>query len=408
MGFSGSDIVKIQEVPRLPTKRLRSVPRSTGRIPALDGVRGFAISLVLCWHGFFSGTSVTLNLPQTAHLDRIGRLTWSGVDLFFVLSGFLIGGILLDTRATERYYSTFYARRAYRILPLYVAVVLLALSLSAWAHGHGLSDFWARNDIPRWYYPMFIQNLWMARHGIFGSYTLGLTWSLAIEEQFYLTLPFIVRHVSRLRLWWIIGGMIVGAPLLRVVLVQSFAKGSFASYVLMPCRADALGLGIAAALVWRSPDAWVKICQQRLYLYAALSALIITVFFVLSSSFVPFSREAFGLEYSLLALLYFVLLLGVLVSKTMSKAFSVKALRYMGTIAYGLYLLHFPIMAAVHDMVAGMHPRRSLWIAPVTALCGIGLAILVAGLSWEHFEKPLLARGRRHSYERQLVERVEP
>jgi peptidoglycan/LPS O-acetylase OafA/YrhL len=115
----------------LPTASLTangSDRRVLVRIPALDGIRGTAICLVLLWHGFF--TALT-NLPNHSHVARLvalGRFTWSGVDLFFVLSGFLIGGILLDTAGAEHYFAPFYIRRVHRILPLYVVVMILAFS----------------------------------------------------------------------------------------------------------------------------------------------------------------------------------------------------------------------------------------------------------------------------------------
>src|SRR5712691_8951390 len=93
---------------------------SRGRIPVLDGLRGIAILLVLLWHGFFS---IPFKSKVLLRLAAIGKLSWSGVDLFFVLSGFLIGGILLDAKDSPRYFQTFYARRAYRILPLYTVAL---------------------------------------------------------------------------------------------------------------------------------------------------------------------------------------------------------------------------------------------------------------------------------------------
>jgi len=98
------------------------------RIPALDGIRGTAIALVLLWHGFFSQITSLPNHPHLAHIVALGRFTWSGVDLFFVLSGFLIGGILIDAVGREHYFGRFYIRRAHRILPLYAFVLIFASS----------------------------------------------------------------------------------------------------------------------------------------------------------------------------------------------------------------------------------------------------------------------------------------
>jgi peptidoglycan/LPS O-acetylase OafA/YrhL len=125
-----------------------------------------------------------------------GQLSWSGVDLFFVLSGFLIGGILLDARSSPRYFQTFYLRRAYRILPLYFLVIGLSLlphllaqfSVARAAHTTPLPLPWLS-------YATFTQNFWMAYLGVFGPSGMGITWSLAIEEQFYLSIPLLIRNV---------------------------------------------------------------------------------------------------------------------------------------------------------------------------------------------------------------------
>jgi len=166
-----------------------------GRIPALDGLRGVAILLVLLWHGLFE---MNANSRVLSGLLALGKLSWSGVDLFFVLSGFLIGGILLDAKDSPHYFTTFYIRRAYRILPLYFAVIGVAYSI-----GHLSTDFgWLGADlatmkIPWASYPTFTQNLWMAYLGTYGSFTLAATWSLAVEEQFYLTAPLLIRKVGQ-------------------------------------------------------------------------------------------------------------------------------------------------------------------------------------------------------------------
>lgn len=368
------------------------------RIPVLDGIRGTAISLVLLWHTLFE-----YGLPNHPHLVRIialGRLSWSGVDLFFVLSGFLIGGILLDARKAQRYFFPFYVRRAHRILPLYGLVLLLVFSVLYLCRHLGTSGTWTDNSIPLWYYPTFLQNVWMARHGGFGSYTLGVTWSLAVEEQFYVTLPLIIRYVSRARLSWVIGGMIAGAPLLRIVMSHWAANGWIAGYVLMPCRADALGWGVAAALIKRTPVVWELILRLRTYVYIALGGATLGVGALLMSGFVPFTDEFAGLEYSLLAVFYFLLLISALINRKFERVFSMKPLRYMGTIAYGLYLLHFPFIRTFGDIANWIHPRQSGWLSLLVSISGIGFATAAASISWEYLEKPLIKRGHRYSYGR--------
>jgi peptidoglycan/LPS O-acetylase OafA/YrhL len=382
----------------MPTQTDSADPSSPTRIPVLDGIRGVAICLVLLWHTVFE--SALPNHPYLARIIALGRLSWSGVDLFFVLSGFLIGGILLDAAKAQRYFVPFYTRRAHRILPLYGVVLLSVVSVMYLCRHMGASGTWTENRIPLWYYPTFLQNFWMAKHGRFGSNTLGITWSLAVEEQFYLTLPLIIRYVSRSRLWWIVGGMIAGAPLLRIFLRHWVTDEWIAGYVLMPCRADALGWGVAAALITRTPVVWELILRLRTYLYVVFGGVTLGVVALLLSRFVPMTDEFFGLEYSLLAAFYFLLLISVLINRKFERVFSMNALRYMGTIAYGLYLLHPSSIMAAGDIANWLHPRQSGWLWLFVCISGIGLATAAAAISWEYLEKPLIKRGHRYGYSR--------
>ena len=148
------------------------MPDWSARIPALDGLRGIAIGLVLLRHAIFGVTSVEgieTHSPFTSALVACGQLTWSGVDLFFVLSGFLIGGILLDARPSPRYFQTFYIRRAYRILPLYLVVVGLSLVPHLFAEfSPARAAHTSPLPFPWWAYATFTQNFWMAHVGRFG------------------------------------------------------------------------------------------------------------------------------------------------------------------------------------------------------------------------------------------------
>lgn len=224
--------------------------RTAARVPALDGVRGLAISLVLWCHAMPGGLP---NHPRLAWVVKLGRFSWSGVDLFFVLSGFLIGGILLDAAASPAYFKTFYIRRAYRILPPYALLLAIALLVErgfAW--------------LPP--YLFFLQNFWMAAKGYFGIPLLGVTWSLAVEEQFYLSLPLLIRYTPRRVLGGVLGLVVLCAPLLRSLAFHSFAGRALAAYVLMPCRADALCSGVLIALAYRTPSLWSKVEAAELCL----------------------------------------------------------------------------------------------------------------------------------------------
>ena len=172
--------------------------KKAARIPELDGLRGIAILSVVCIH-YIDGQGPTGG-PITTLLQKIVALGWSGVDLFFVLSGFLIGGILLDARGSPNYFKTFYVRRFFRIIPIYYAWVLLYVLLVTLA-GHVVqvhSNSGRPEELGASIYVhfLFLQNVWpITLAGLAGAW-LSPTWSLAVEEQFYLVCPWMIRFIS--------------------------------------------------------------------------------------------------------------------------------------------------------------------------------------------------------------------
>jgi len=163
-----------------------------GFVPALDGLRGIAIILVMLHH--FTYYRPTSGIDE--QIVSVLIFFWTGVDLFFVLSGFLITGILLDTRGNERYFTSFYARRILRIFPLYYLILFLALVvLPKFPAVHTvLIGQDASVDLPpQWPYWLYLTNFSIADRGWVHGW-VDVAWSLAIEEQFYLIWPLVV--------WW--------------------------------------------------------------------------------------------------------------------------------------------------------------------------------------------------------------
>src|SRR5262249_50732050 len=228
---------------------------SSLRMAELDGIRAIAILMVLVWHYFIHIINMEPGSIAAYGLSCL-RLTWSGVDLFFVLSGFLIGGILIDNRQAINYFSTFCVRRVFRIFPVYFVWLLLfailILMMQILASLPALYRLFA-SPLPLWSYTTFTQNLIIAYAGNFGPGWMAITWSLAVEMQFYLSLPFLIRYLEPPKLPWLLVGFIVTAPLLRGALFYLAPSEGLAPYVLMPCRADALLAGGFFALVGGSP-----------------------------------------------------------------------------------------------------------------------------------------------------------
>jgi peptidoglycan/LPS O-acetylase OafA/YrhL len=363
----------------LAQKTTKHLPAA--RVPALDGVRGLAISLVLWCHAM---PREFPNHPRLAWIVKLGRFSWSGVDLFFVLSGFLIGGILLDAATSPAYFKTFYIRRAYRILPPYALLLAIALLVER-------SFGW----LPP--YLFFLQNFWMAK-GSFGIPLLAVTWSLAVEEQFYLSLPLLIRYTPRRVLGAVLGLVVLCAPLLRSLAVHSFAGGTLAAYVLMPCRADALCSGVLIALAYRTPSLWTKVLKRRNYFYVALALVFAVGLYIMLGDFHDIPVDSFGQGYSLIAALYSLLLLSTLLSPTLSRCFSWSPLRFMGVIAYGLYLFHSGFIDVFRWLAAKLFVSNISLAESVASLVSVVVCVGLAALSWQYFEKPLLRRGHRHAY----------
>jgi len=380
------------------------MPDWSARIPALAGLRGIAIGLVLLRHAIFGVTSVEgieTHSPFISALVACGQLTWSGVDLFFVLSGFLIGGILLDARPSPRYFQTFYIRRAYRILPLYLVVVGLSLV------PHLLAEFSPARaahtsplPFPWWAYATFTQNFWMAHVGLFGPSGIGITWSLAIEEQFYLTVPLVIRKIRPRNLLTVLLVVVACAPWLRVLLHSSMAYPGLASYVLTPTRADALTLGVLAALLVRNPSFWTWLQSNRRIVWGATGFFLVGLVYMTWQGYDALSYSMTTWGYSWLAAFYACVLL-IAVSTTsglVSRVLQTGWLMRLGTLAYCSYLVHVAFMNALRHPLKAHFPEYPVaaWLAG--GILGTALTLTVASLSYKYFEKPLLKRGHEYSY----------
>lgn len=371
-------------------------PAFRPRIPALDGLRGIAILFVLLYHTVFS-TFTTSHVARAFY--SLGRLSWSGVDLFFVLSGFLIGGILLDTKDSPQYFKTFYIRRAYRILPIYSAIVAAyVVWLVALRAQNGQWTVSSVRQVPLWAYLTFMQNLWTAA-GWTELMVCGVTWSLAVEEQFYLTLPALVRRISRPALTWILVSVVIAAPVLRTAIHLIFKNGNVADYVLMPCRADTLCLGVLVAILTRTPRLWNVVIARPSAVYWLAGITFLGPIWMTYKGFGQFDDTMVSVGYSLLALFYTsCLLLALTAHGVLQTIFHNRGLRELGVLSYCIYLIHMSLVEGVRRLLAlrfgdSTRPTHILSLA-----IGIPLIFAVAKLSWRFFEQPRLRRGHAYKY----------
>jgi peptidoglycan/LPS O-acetylase OafA/YrhL len=373
---------------------------SPGRIPELDGLRGLAILLVVICHYIGDAEHAQLGYWWHHFLSALS-VGWSGVDLFFVLSGFLIGGILLDSRNSPRYFRTFYSRRAHRILPmyytwvgLYAAIVAVGLYLVPGQLPVAARDL---GVVP--VYILFLQNM-IYSPSAFQWNWLAVTWSLAVEEQFYLFAPPLIRMVAVRRLVYVLATMVCTAPVLRYLAFRHLPHLYYLPQFAMPCRADALALGILAAVAWRRQafreylDGHPKILQRCVaYLLVVLAGLM----WWLAR---PAGLVTYTIGYSSLAG-FFVCLLLLVMSQTqgvVARLVRMKWLRYLGGISYCVYLIHLPIDMWAHRLLLRGDPRiYDSRGAGVTLLAGV-VTLVVASVSWKYFEEPMIRRGHGSLY----------
>ncbi len=351
--------------------------------------------MVLCYH--FGPHIVRAQSPFHI-LHRLPQLTWAGVDLFFVLSGFLISGILLDSRQSPRYFKVFYARRVFRIFPLYY-LVLCAYICALAICGNRTAELGRlfENPISPWAYLLYFQNFAMTAAGNFGPIWLAGTWSLAVEEQFYLTLPVMIRKLTPRFLGWCVLASFLGAPILRAVIQKFRFVDSMGGHVLLPSCIDSLAAGVLITMLLRYRYRWIAGEERRIRL--AVMAFVLTW---IAYEYIP-NPQAIRLAFIVHtgnAIAFAGILLVVLLSprNPLSRFLSTPAMRELGNMAYSTYLFHPILLCIVFRVIKGRDPLlRDAGDLPVVGAALISTLIL-SWLSWQFFEKPLIRRGHQYQY----------
>jgi hypothetical protein len=242
---AASDLAPPFYWPRQPDHRALNRAK---HLPELDGVRGAAIAMVMALHFVNNGITPT-NLLERAAVKVTNYGLW-GVDLFFVLSGFLITGILVESKNARGYFRNFFVRRALRIFPLYYGTLLILLALASTASLVALEpELLELRDLSPWLWP-YLTNVYLGPHTDFSIPYVSHFWSLAIEEHFYLVWPFAIwflPHRAAMRACVVLGAV---ALLLRIAFA-TFAPDQLYASVLTPTRIDSLCAGAWFALAAR-------------------------------------------------------------------------------------------------------------------------------------------------------------
>jgi peptidoglycan/LPS O-acetylase OafA/YrhL len=361
--------------------------------PAFDGLRGAAILAVFyCHYGEMADP----------HLHR--WFTWTGVDLFFVLSGFLITGILYDSRNNERYFRVFYARRALRIFPLYYGLFVALLLLTPVLHLVYSAAIWSNllyvgNLVSVFFQLGHAHNphiMWIFIHGHGLAVELSTFWSLAVEEQFYLLWPLVIWFFrSRTTLLRICTGMILATAALRTLIVvySPRLRTTDIEYTQLFTRCDALLIGAWLAL-WLRGAKLERVALRRLAgtLIVASAATVVVLIRTLGlhgEMDHPLNPGLTTFGYTFVGLAGAgVLLLCLDETSFVHRALLYRPLAKLGRISYGFYVLHYLLFFFFASFTKHfLAPRHlGLLILPIAFFYSLGAAYV----SFRFLESPFL------------------
>ncbi|MDB4915259.1 MAG: acyltransferase [Gemmatimonadetes bacterium] len=354
-------------------------------IPGLDGVRGLAIVAVIIAHVF---ERVPPGQGADTVVYRLGNTGWIGVDLFFVLSGFLITGILIDERGRERYFRTFYARRVLRIVPVYVVFLLFSMWIAPLVGVTTPAVAQELRATQGWYWA-YLSNVYDSMHPFPAEGIPSHLWSLAVEEQFYLLWPLTVAFASPRKLPRVAIGCVVAAELFRIAAMLAGAQEQ-AIYHLLPTRMDTLAVGAFLACAIRDPDFARNAARWRAMALGG-AILLLGVPLLLhrtAGSLLPVT-QLFGLP--AIAIVSGLLVLLVVQSRTL---LTNRPLRFLGRYSYGMYIWHFLVLHVILERTSVFVPWRvggSYFLYYAEAVAAVLAAtILVALVSWIAIERPFL------------------
>jgi len=365
-----------------------AAPPPVHRVGALDGLRAAAILLVIFCH-----TAGHLHWPTDgagALLWHVATSCWIGVDVFFVLSGFLITGILIDAkgdagRPPTGYYRAFYVRRALRIFPPYYVFLALVFLVLRTPTPHGA-----------WWYWSYLTNIMRAtapRRVLFPEPHL---WSLAVEEQFYLlwpaTIALIPRHRMRPACWCVL----VASTACRVVVTQHL--GWSVAYLLTSCRLDEFAAGALLALHTRDGRRWA-LDRRTLFLIATLAALWLGARILSDMVAVPYTWPRLEIATALVTVLSvtsIALVVPPISDPVLSRILSHSALRSIGRYSYTMYLVHLDVGVTLDVWTLRTLSATRPYLAIVLHVVGtLAVSWAIAWVSWRLLERPLLSLKQR-------------
>jgi peptidoglycan/LPS O-acetylase OafA/YrhL len=371
-----------------------AIPSSNHRDAELDGLRGLAVGMVLAWH--FIGIPAWASEGWAFQaLFRVFLMGGAGVNLFFVLSGFLITRIIISRKnSNKRFLLAFYARRALRILPPYLLLVAI-FGVIVWisdVHNNVFND-----KISLWRFLTFTQNFWMAENASYGPDAISVTWSVAIEEQYYLVFPVLALMLPKLRLPVFLACIAVTSVVWRACIFALDPSNNFPSDLGTLARLDGLAIGGLIACAFNNPQ-WKKWLRTNLVgLRRAMLWSFVMLLFVRrdSGSLMAYIGHTTLNLCSALVITNILLRLGS--TSLWMHALRSRGLLFLGRISYSLYLFH-PIIIATAFLLTG-YPKTLSGLPQVFLLIGsLMLSLFFCHLLFVRLEKKLIDFGRKMPY----------
>jgi peptidoglycan/LPS O-acetylase OafA/YrhL len=352
-------------------------------MPSLDGLRGVAILLVLLHH--FTG-SMNAEFTINRQFNNWAELGWTGVDLFFVLSGFLITGILYDAKSKRSFFKNFYARRSLRIFPLYYTALVLVILMTpvlARLNLEGTAN-------PAWI-SIYATNFVISWKGLGAFGVLDHFWSLAVEEHFYFIWPAVVYFLNRVQIMMVAAAFFLIAPALRIMTMNGDEFLPIASYVATPMRMDSLAAGAFIALLVRRPKGMDGLLRPAMMVACTTCAVFLAMVVLRHSK----SHQDLVIGTAGLTVLWAFfgsVLILALKWKPMELLMTLPVLRWFGKYSYGLYVWHPIIFMLVFHNDVARRIRQGNGAVPelLSGLFALAVVFAVTLLSWHLWEKKFL------------------
>ena len=360
-------------------------------IKALDGLRGFALILVFLFH-LFSFELQNANAFEQVFMSLM-RIGWCGVDIFFVLSGFLITRILLTAKGEGSYYIKFYTRRILRIFPIYYSFLVIYLVILPFLFPV-ISSYKTGPDFVLWFYLINFKGHSMPTNHF---------WSLAVEEQFYLLWPFLVMFFTTKSLIRTCFLMLLTGLLFRTIISLGWTPlDPIKAYTLIFCRWDSLGAGALLAVLAHSNEGIFKKIINRSFVVGLFSLILLafTAFLGKSTGYRNIYISTLGLSFVWIAAVS--LIVSVFRVGPSRVFFENKTLGYIGRRSYAMYILHYPIMiyAEKFNFVSIISKfTGSLFAHFLIGFVLFALVLFLSEISWRLIESPFLKLKKYFHYE---------